>query len=381
MPKKGPDAGIRERRDSQGNIRYEASFYRDPIRYYESFPSRFGAKPDAQAMQAARNWRAMMQTKAMQGTLGIKVPAGPLVYEDAVKGFLAAIKPHREEGTSEGYYRATLDQVWAPVFAGRQLASIRKAEIQAVVNEKVGEGQKRRSIDIYLQVLGAVFKWAMEPQGIDEKPYLTSSPMGGFRLPEHKDPAPKRFLRLHELHALLGHIPATHRLMFLALAYLGLRRSELYRMTWEWVDWDAHQLQVMKGKKGHGTVPIPAFLIAELRHEYMTRAHTGSGPYLFSPDGKPVDHRKTISAACKAAKIAPRGVGYHAFRHTLGTLLYREATNKDRVIAQRMLRHRKKKSDSTECYLHADIELDVRPALERLVSLVSQAGNVVTLAA
>jgi integrase len=407
MPKKGTHVGIRIRVDARGNIRYEASFFRDPHRYYESFPSRFGAKPDNEALKAAVAWRAMMLTKATQGKLEIpqRVQPKAITFGEACDRFLEFGVTVRQwsrgkEGGSYRFYRGTFDQAWF-AFRDRPLKSIRQEEIVEILQSRLAgrfapweghekrreamtdkgkravmeKGRSRRSVQAYHQVISTLMDWVVAPP----QRWLAKSPCEDIDmrsiLPRKKHKKPARALRMHELRSILRHAPPEHDLMFQVLAYLGPRMDELYRMEWGWIRWGAAEID-FDGKMGHDTVPIPQGLLRELLEEFRRRSAAGDPcRFLFSPEGKPLDHRKSLRAACAAAGIAHQGVGYHCFRHTLGTLLYAVSGN-NALVPAAMLRHSKESKDTTFLYLHADRNLDVRPYLEELVRQVENCAVV-----
>lgn len=362
---------VRIRTDKRGNIRYEVSHFSQGKRYWQSYPSRYPGKPDPLAESAAKSWKQAMIQKAIAGKLGLPEDAEKAAptYESARDEFLAMMRPTWSEDTYEDFYKRTLRTVWDPKLTGRRLDSITTAEIRAELLERYGAGRKHRSLQVYRQVLSALFNWAME----SGREYVKANPAKAAKLPRAKEAPPKLTYRLHELQAFLRHVPATHQLLFRVLAFTGLRRSELYRMRWDWVDFNRGELHVREGKTGYHVVPLARALLEELRVEHDKRQAEAvaderdiSHAPIFSPDGKRVDHRKTMVSAAKAAKTPTDGLGYHTFRYTLCSIIERMPGASWSVV-QLVMRHARKSAGVTGIYVSSDRDV-VRTFLDALVT-------------
>lgn len=128
--------------------------------------------------------------------------------------------------------------------------------------------------------------------------------------------------------------------MFVTLALLGLRRSELLALRWDDVDLDSGFLQVKRGlhrmdgrlqvmptktARSRRTIPLPRVVLDRLRAhrdaQSLERESLGSrwpdSGYVFTtPVGTPIDPRnctRMVQQACQTAGV--RVVRMHDFRH------------------------------------------------------------------
>lgn len=354
MPKRGPDTGIRQR----PNGKWEASLYHNGTRYYAGG---FEKKSDAKSWRKAREAEAVMGLLKPQGV----VESQEIVFDDAVTAFLAWGAPDWQGEEGEGshrYYSQNLG-IWSAKFGDRILSSITGPEIQAIIREKVSEEKSRRTVQIYIQVLGRLFRWAK----MSDRRYVDVNPIETveIRLPKRGASKKKRHLTIPELKEFLQACEPDIRLLMRFAAFTGLRLKEISRAQWDWVNFEDKTLTVKIGKTGEEWIPLADSLVRDLRQEFWDRGRKAG--YIFTTAGEDAYQRKAINRARKSANLKV-SVGYHMLRHTLATHLYL-LSGKNAVLAGRMLRHAKSGMSMTFAYLHQDGE-DVRPVLNQYVTEV-----------
>ncbi len=388
MPRKGPDVGIRLRRTkATGNGYYEASKAAGGKRVTKTFPFRPGHElelEDPVARRAAMLWRLDRERDANAGRLGLPPRAHPITVGEAMDEFLVYLEGRRGEWTV--YYYRTNFNAWRDL-RERPLASVTSEELADKLAEEVAAKKSRRTVQIHRQVLSALFNWARAKQ----RRYIPANPLHEVNmreiLPAKRKRKPPRALRLHELQLFLRAARSRYRLLFRCLAFLGLRRAELYRLRWDWIDWVSGELHIPDvtdegGKTGADVVSIPQVLLDELEAEHQVRLAAATKakplvPFLFSKTGKwRASHREQLERTCTRAKISAVGVGYHCLRHSMATLIYREGGN-DAALAAKFLRHSTEGKESTWLYVHSDRELDLLPVIERVVTQVD--GDLVAI--
>ena len=159
-----------------------------------------------------------------------------------------------------------------------------------------------------------------------------------------------------EFQRLVQELPQRECVMVLLAGTTGLRRSELIALIWEDVDFANHQLQVKRACV-HGQIgstktrasarPVPlhpsvAAALIEWRavtlfsepKDFIFPSLRNNGEIPLWPDTL---LRKVIRPAARRAGIVDKVIGWHTFRHSLGTNL--RFLGVDIKTAQELLRH------------------------------------------
>jgi integrase len=165
------------------------------------------------------------------------------------------------------------------------------------------------------------------------------------------------------------------RVMLLAFLHLAARRGEIFRLTWDDVDFNADQIRLWTRKRAGGHfeydwLPMTKMLKAALLWWQENRP-VKSSPYIFlcleeknfcqESYGKPFKYRQHfMEHLCKRAGV--RFFGFHAIRHLSASTLYKLGY----VVAdiQSVLRH--ESATTTARYIKSLGLEGVRPALEAL---------------
>ncbi len=233
-------------------------------------------------------------------------------FEDLIDGIKA---DYRLNG------RKTLDKVelrgkhLARSFAGMRANDIGAGEIRAFITQRHDEGASNGEINRELSVLQRAFNLALQAERITRKPYV----------PRLREASPRAgFFEERELRAVLGHL-VDYLCPAMRFAYLtGWRlRSEILRLLWRNVDFDAGtvRLDVGSTKNGDGRVIYMTTELRQLLEEQrrrtlaLQRERECVIPLVFHNSGKPIsNYYKAWHRACRDAKIA--GKIPHDFRRT-----------------------------------------------------------------
>lgn len=270
--------------------------------------------------------------------------------------------------------------VLVPRFGSRPVASITAFEIQSFLDGQLGRPIVDRdgtptgrvlqpsTVTKYQQVLSELFTYAARMD------FLATSPMR--KVDRVKiEPKDQRVLRLHEVQALLAACPTNQRPFFTVLALTGLRRAEMFRMAWSWVDFDGGRLHVRVAKRGANEMPFgPAVraLLEPLR---------GGPDELVFPgrQGKPLTCKAGVLGRLVAAAGIPGGVGLHSFRRGFLSILER-LPGMSYSVVKALARHRfRSSSDVTARYLYSDHD-ELLAAITLLEQRILTPGNVLQLA-
>lgn len=254
--------------------------------------------------------------------------------------------------TRSDYWRS-LERHALPFFGRKRLAEIEPQDVKAFAAAVVATGVKRNTVRLAMAPVRALLATALE-DGL-----IRSNPAAGLRLflsngaAEHgTDPETEQVKALTEaeLGRLLTELPDESRPFFAFLAQTGLRIGEAIELRWRDIDLGGRWIHVRrrvyrggvdlpKGRKGR-RIPLSEALARDLwAHRKETRA--GDDELVFvSEKGMRVDQSNLASRVLKPAlRRADVGawVGFHTFRHTCATLLFRNGWNAAQV--QKFLGH------------------------------------------
>ena len=173
--------------------------------------------------------------------------------------------------------------------------------------------------------------------------------------------------------------------MLLAFLHLAARRSEIFRLTWQDIDFINDRIRLWTRKRKDGTfeydcLPMTKELHKLLRWWWENRPIKNEPNVFLCLDdtaftqeyyGKPFTVRRHfMSRLCDKGEVA--SFGFHAIRHLSASILFN--TGYDLGVIQAILRHQK--PSTTERYLKSFGIERVRSALE---SLPSKAADVIPI--
>ena len=159
-----------------------------------------------------------------------------------------------------------------------------------------------------------------------------------------------------EFGRLLPKLPHRERVMVLLAGTTGLRRSELIALTWEDVNFDTLEISINKScvraqigqtKTAASARPVPLSpeVASALSAWRKASTYKEAKDFLFPsvrkngriPVWPDMILQNVIRPAAKAAGIVGKVIGWHTFRHSLGTNL--RFLGVDVKVAQELLRH------------------------------------------
>lgn len=152
-----------------------------------------------------------------------ELPCDRVRFNDVANRWLELKRPTIKANTYKFYVQLFGSSVF-PVFMGRELASIKQSDVQALLNVYIGQGKYRTAVKIY-QTLSAVFEFAVGEELIER------SPMRNLRAPKYEENTGIA-LTVAEEREFVGLLTASKcdediKNALLFLLYTGARRSEL----------------------------------------------------------------------------------------------------------------------------------------------------------
>ena len=152
------------------------------------------------------------------------------------------------------------------------------------------------------------------------------------------------------------------RVMLMTYLNLGARRCEVFRLTWEDVDFSENRIRLATHKRSGGNLEFDWLpMTDDLFNTLLEHRQTVDGLYIFinPKTGQPYRTRKRwMGYLCKRANV--KAFGLHAIRHLTASILASDGVPPIQI--QAILRH--KRLSTTEGYLHR-LD-DLKPALRVL---------------
>jgi integrase len=184
---------------------------------------------------------------------------------------------------------------------------------------------------------------------------IQTNPIEGVRCSSKRMRTPD-VLTPDEFKSLLNELPQRERVMVMLVGTTGLRRSELIALTWQDVDFNALQVDINKScvraqigatKTADSSKPVPLLqAVADSLLEWRrVTDYPAQDDFLFpsirnhgkTPLWPDMILNKVIRPAAERAGIQGKRIGWHTFRHSLGTNL--RFLGVDVKTAQELLRH------------------------------------------
>jgi integrase len=232
-------------------------------------------------------------------------------------------------------YRADLERDALPFFGRMQLAAIEPRDVKRYASMLAQRGLSPCSVRNTLAPVRALLATAAE-EGL-----IRSNPFAGLRLAQRVDVEPEertKAMTERELRVLLGELPVEWQLFFELLAHTGLRIGEAVALTWADVDFGNRRLVVRrrlyrgrfdspKSRYGRRSVPLSHGLSRALWR--LRGTASDDAPVFPSRSGGHLDPSNLMARVLKPAALRA-GVpwaGFHTFRHTCATMLFRHGLN------------------------------------------------------
>lgn len=225
---------------------------------------------------------------------------------------------------------------------GKPVEAITKNDLRGYMQQRGAAGISRATVRRSIQGMSTFWKWMMD------EGYVSANATAGIVVPK-RERRFARWLTEAELRRFVD-TPDTQRnaLAWKLLAWLGLRRNELRRLTVGDVSLSECLIAVRDTKdKEDRTLPIPDVLLEALETACLGRA---AACYIVPGDKGGYWTSKSFYAAFKrhcAAAGLPDGVTPHTLRHTLAT--HMSARGVPLRIIQQWLGH--ERIETTSFYL------------------------------
>lgn len=277
--------------------------------------------------------------------------------------YLPWAKEHKKTWKIDQYnYRAHLE----PRFGTKTLGSVTSFDIEKLKVEmkrstnKQGRPYTAATIKHQLVLLKRLYKLAK----IWGK-YEGENPMDKVEIPR-LDNEKTEFLTEEEtqnLLAVLDSWPCENSAAFVRFAlYTGMRRGELFKMTWNDVDFERNMTRLREPKGGKTlTVPVSAEAIAVLRNLPVTSTFVFPG----KNGGMRTDFKGPWQRIRKAAGL-PDDFRFHGLRHNFASALV--SSGVDLAVLRELLTHKDTRTSARYSHL--------RPAVVREVA--SRSGELIT---
>ncbi len=248
-------------------------------------------------------------------------------------------------------YTGFLDSHIVPKWGESALSAIKSIEVEKWldgIQRKDGKPTSPSTRAKIRNVMSAVFAHAIRYGWASQNP-ITEVRTSAKRL---RDP---EFLTPEELQTLLKNLPQRERTMVLLDAATGIRRGELFELRWQDLDFEAGIANITRSiyrnvvgdTKTIGSrkpVPLHPLVLDELKQWRAESSYRADADYVFAsvqkngsqplqPDMILKRHIRPVLAEMGVKKR----IGWHSFRHGLGTMLRQMKV--DVKVAQELLRH------------------------------------------
>ncbi len=196
----------------------------------------------------------------------------------------------------------------------------------------------------------AMFGWGVKVLGLDSNPVAAIDKYRHDRKPQYTPPEGDVLKVLAAAHGV-------DRVFLLCYLHTGARRSEIFRLTWDDVNFERSEIRLKTRKTRSGEwredwIPMTETLARELKWWWDNRTFKRAAHVFLSEHpmhyGKPyVVRRRFLAGLCDRAGVTP--FGFHALRRYVASVL----ADKHKVSTKRIqevLRHQS--VHTTERYLH-----------------------------
>lgn len=234
----------------------------------------------------AKAWRADAQAEANAGKLRTPTKltirdAAWLWLEGAEQGAIRDRSGRPYKPSTLRGYRQSLHLRALPEFGALRLSELRRADVQAFVDQLLGENLAAGTVRNTLNPLQAIYRHAVR------RDLVTVNPTRDLDLPASRGRR-ERIASASEAAALIDALPSSERAVWATAFYAGLRRGELRALCWSDVDLGRSEIRVRrswdecegaldpKSVTSARTVPILAALRDYLDDHKLTTGRDGS---------------------------------------------------------------------------------------------------------
>lgn len=260
-------------------------------------------------------------------------PSEKINFEDFARKFL---EWYEVQNSVKSYkdYRNLFTSTIIPYFSKIKLTDITVETIEAYKFErikKISASTVNKELVALRHFFNKAILWG----------YLTRNPakeVDKLRVKQKKF----RFLSIEEIQKLLEASPPHAKPIFLTAIHTGLRRSELFRLEWEDIDFERQCILVSNKEDAHTKnyrnreIPMTPQLMAELK-KHRAESKSGSGYVFLKRDATPHqgEVRKTLWKIIAQTGLKPFTL--HDLRHTFASHLMMEGV--DLPTVQKLMGH------------------------------------------
>lgn len=263
-----------------------------------------------------------------KGTEAVRAAVAEVSFEMLARQWMTGVESgaigKRRGRSGAGYsdttlagYRRSLENFLLPEFGQFPAAEVSELEWQMWADRLSREGLSRSRIANHIAVASAVYGWASRAT----RRLVPRNPLLAVELPPNDEKPRMRVADGAEAKALLALLREDDAVPYAIAFYSGLRRAEIWRLTWDDVDLDGQKITVRKAKSEAGTmrpVPIAGPLKPVLLRARMRAGRPKDGPV--SPVS--VMSGKLAERATKAwGKVGAERITLHECRHTYASFL------------------------------------------------------------
>ncbi len=230
-------------------------------------------------------------------------------------------------------YRSMLYGSLLPFFGNVPVASIKTADVQRYVAERMGSGVKPATVQKALVMLKGMLKQAVDWD------YLRVNPAQNVKAPR-REHVEMDFLTPDEIPAFLDAFSPRWRPLFFTAIFTGMRLGELLALRWSDIDWHSSTIRVRrsvdkgvfqepKSRNSVRTVGMSPRLAGVLMDHKIECAWSPSDLVFCTADGGLIDQanlrHRVFFPALEAAGL--RRMRIHDLRHTFASLLINQGEN------------------------------------------------------
>ena len=300
----------------RGNLQWEARIRR------KGWPvtcKTFETKADAEA------WARQIEGEMDRGVFVSRVEAENTTLKDALTRYEHEYL-HRLAQTSREKYRVAF--LKKRNLASRFLSSIRGKDIADFIREREAEGVGANTIRLDLALISRLFGVAATDWGMES----LDNPVRKVNRPKAPGGRTRRLEDDEEARLLEACPQPFHRVVRFALE-TAMRRDEIARLTWNYVDFDRKSAHLPKTKNGEArTVPLSPAALAILRE---ILAEDGNNGWVFSMSADAIT--QAMERARNLAGIT--NLTFHDLRHEAISRLF-ENTDLDVMEIKTISGHR-----------------------------------------
>lgn len=319
-----------------GDVRYSINTMVDGERIHRAV----GKESEGVTREQAERTIEALRTKAREGRLDL--PAGRKLHRtfvQAAEEYLERIEHHPKHGRNLGPKRRHLRQRLIPYFKAQRLGSLNDVEVSHYIKSRIHEAASTATINRELSTLSHFLNRAVDWRWIsaDQKPKIAKGNETAKKIVVLSTVDQKKLMDA----AYGDQDPLSWLFVAIALC-TGMRHSEILRITWADINFDARRIHVGKAKAGQREQPFPKSLSTALAKQHAQLGRPEGHLFPTSRTDAKYPHRQSMSEqfrrVVQRASLDPRKVTPHVLRHTAITGFVRQGV--DLPTVQRISGHK-----------------------------------------